>query len=261
MRNFLCNLKRNKLERQLALAECFELLDKAIYIHDQAVMNFPLKQFLDENEQHPFYNDELRHPASNGDKFVDRNGQTEKVLTFKQQSTQDGGGGGDDEIEMNSRQSTSQPNFAFQLLNEQQMKHCDQINSGNKLSVLGGDYLFSFGITRLASNVRDSWVFDYVGAAIDEYVISQFPATVPESQLFSDVKLPGQRVTMEDYEQQGGCGANKLLAYCLQLVAHLSDLSSMRYQKSSFDMGLYLKLKWNVSHTPTLLFLLSKSWA
>ena len=211
------------MEQQLALAECYELLDKAIYIHDQAVMNFPLKQFLDENERHPFYNDELRNPLS----------ASQTVLRFEQNGEE--------------HRPPTQPNFAFELLSESQMKHCDQINSGNKLSVLGGDYLFSFGITRLASQVRDSWVFDFVGAAIDEYVISQFPATVPESQLFSDVKLPGERVTLEDYELQGGCGANKLLAYCLQLVAHLSDLSSMRYQRSSFDLGLHLKLKWNVS--------------
>jgi hypothetical protein len=88
--------------------------------------------------------------------------------------------------------------------------------------------------------------FDFVGAAIDEYVIAQFPAHLQQSQAFSDVKLPSENVTLDEYELKGGSGPNKLLAYCLSLTAHLSEMSSIRYQHNNFQLGRCLKLKWNV---------------
>src|SRR5690606_28310634 len=52
-----------RMQKQIVLAECYEILDKAIYIHERAVMNFPMQKFMDENESHPYYNDELRNPS------------------------------------------------------------------------------------------------------------------------------------------------------------------------------------------------------
>jgi hypothetical protein len=155
--NFLSSNPRNKLERQLALAECYELMDKAIFIHDRAVMNFPLQQFLDENEQHPFYNDELANPLAATTASGWSSPQTEQVLSF-QQLQQSAGSDATQEDEPNLRPNNL--SNAFERLTDQQRKHCNQINSGNKLSVLGGDYLFSFGIVRLAEEVRDTLVSD-----------------------------------------------------------------------------------------------------
>lgn len=131
-------------------------MDKAIFIHDRAVMNFPLEQFLNENEQHPFYNDELANPMATNKATNWSNPQSENVHTFQQlQQTN-----GCDSSVGNDRGSRPKNNLnnAFERLTDQQRKHCDQINSGNKLSVLGGDYLFSFGIVRLAEEVRDTLV-------------------------------------------------------------------------------------------------------
>lgn len=83
--------------------------------------------------------------------------------------------------------------------------------------------------------------------------MAQFPSQAADSQAFSDIKLPSESVTLDDYELKGGSGTNKLLAYCLSLAAHLSELSSIRYQHNSFQLGRYLKLKWNVSfYSPSL---------
>lgn len=90
-----------------------------------------------------------------------------------------------------------------------------------------------------------------MGAAIDEYVIAQFPSHPQDNQAFCDVKLPTESVTLDEYELKGGSGTNKLLAYCLSLTAHLSEMSSIRYQHDNFQLGRYLKLKWNVSNNRT----------
>lgn len=136
-------------------------------------------------------------------------------------------------------------------------------NKGNKLAVLGGDYLFSYAIVRLSREVRPATVFDFIGASIDEFCINHFddPAklesikqsSVSNSSLSSlsiqenRNNYPWDRVDRYYWEKYGGYCSTHLLAYCSQYACKMAHLASMRYEKAAFKFGYNLRLLWNVS--------------
>ncbi|RWS23716.1 geranylgeranyl pyrophosphate synthase/polyprenyl synthetase-like protein, partial [Leptotrombidium deliense] len=156
-------------DKQKVLAECYEMIDKAMFIHHKSIINIP--------------------PNNDND------------------------------------------------------KHLDILNSGNKLAVLGGDYLFSYGIIRLASLVKRASVFDFIGAAIDDYCITHFKCDHEDKH---GNMFPWEGISVTDWEQLGGYCSTNLLAYSCQYVAILSNLSSIRFEKAAYDLGRNLRLKWNI---------------
>ncbi|RWR99835.1 geranylgeranyl pyrophosphate synthase/polyprenyl synthetase-like protein, partial [Dinothrombium tinctorium] len=156
-------------DKQKVLAECYEMIDKAMYIHHKAIINIP------------------------------PNTQNEKKL--------------------------------------------DILNNGNKLAVLGGDYLFSYGFMRLMSLVTKASVLDFIGAAIDDYCISHFMSHKEDAR---GNMFPWEGISLTDWEQLGGYCSTNLLAYSCQYVATLSNLSSIRFEKAAYDLGRNLRLKWNI---------------
>lgn len=137
-------------------------------------------------------------------------------------------------------------------------------NKGNKLAVLGGDYLFSYAIVRLSREVRPATVFDFIGASIDEFCINHFddPARLESIKTSSSVSnsslslfsaqdqrnnYPWNKVDSYYWEKYGGYCSTHLLAYCSQYVCKMAHLASMRYEKAAFKFGYNLRLLWNVS--------------
>lgn len=179
------NFSENIWEKQKIFAECYEMIDKAMYIHHQSIINIPVKSSSESN-------------------VID--GTINKTNTI--------------------------------------------LNNGNKLAVLGGDYLFSFGIIRLASVVKRANVFDFIGAAIDEFCINQFDNYQRE---ISNYIKPKSDMNMETWEKYGGYCSAKLAAYSAQFITTLTNLSSKRFEQSAFDFGYNLKLKWNVSKSNCLI--------
>lgn len=160
-------------DKQKALAECYELLDKAMYLHHYGVIDIRLES---------------------------SNNETIKTL-----------------------------------------------NSGNKLAVLSGNYLFSFATHRLAKIVRQPIIFDYVGASIDEFCIKHFGHL--QKPGMGKTGHPWADVDMKYWEKYGGYCSTDLLAYSCQSVVMLAELSSVRFERSAFEFGHNLKLLWNVSDT------------
>lgn len=196
-------LQESKLSKQLSFAESFELFDKAIYVHQHAVMNFPLDKL-----------NELSDDSQN-------NKKTKKNLSLN-----------------------------FESMNKQQKDICNEVNNCNKLSILSGDYLFSYSIINIANKVNKANAFDFVGAAIDDYVMNQFKteSEIKESSDFYDqYNLPTESVNMADYEINSGHGANGLLAFSAQYIAKLSDLTTIQIEKICYQLGWNLRIKWNVS--------------
>lgn len=92
--------------------------------------------------------------------------------------------------------------------------------------------------------------FDFVGAAIDDYIMNQFrtESEIRDSIDFYDqYNCPTERVSLADYEINSGHGANGLLAFSAQYIAKLSDLTSIQFEKFCYDLGWNLRIKWNVS--------------
>ncbi|XP_015787794.1 decaprenyl-diphosphate synthase subunit 2 [Tetranychus urticae] len=156
-------------EKQKIFAECYEMIDKAMYIHHKSIINLPLES--------------------------------------------------DDTRTLNI------------------------LNNGNKLAVLGGDYLFSFGIIRLASLVRRANVFDFIGASIDEFCVNHFDNYQRD---INNWILPKSGMTMETWEKYGGYCSAKLAAYSAQFITVMTNLSSIRFEQAAFNFGYNLKLKWNM---------------
>lgn len=191
-----------KFSRQLSFAESFEMLDKAIYIHQYAVMNFPL----------------------------------DKLNELNDQST--------------SSTGTKVSNISFESMNKRQRAICNEINNCNKLSILSGDYLFSFSIINIANRVKKANAFDFVGAAIDDYIMNQFKTEIEiqdSIDFYDQYNLPTEQVNLADYEINSGHGANDLLAFSAQYIAKLSDLSSIQFEKICYRLGWNLRIQWNVS--------------
>lgn len=117
-----------KFAQQISFAESFEMLDKAIYIHQYAVMNFPLNQ-LDELSD--------RRPAAN-------------LFELAKQSA-----------DLDGKTKVSNINLNFESMNKQQKALCNEINNCNKLSILSGDYLFSFSIINIANRVNKANAVGY----------------------------------------------------------------------------------------------------
>lgn len=115
-----------KFSQQVSFAESFEMLDKAIYIHQYAVMNFPLNQLNELSDQRPAANlfELAKRSAANG--ATDSDGKTK----------------------------VSNISLNFESMNKQQKAICNEINNCNKLSILSGDYLFSFSIINIANRVN-----------------------------------------------------------------------------------------------------------
>lgn len=57
------------------------------------------------------------------------------------------------------------------------------LNDGNKISVLGGDYLVSYGMLKLATLVQNSFVLELLGSAIDNYCVYHFNGERDSSEL------------------------------------------------------------------------------
>lgn len=64
---------------------------------------------------------------------------------------------------------------------------------------------------------------------------------------YDQYNFPTERVSMADYEINGGHGANGLLAFSAQYIAKLSDLTSIQFEKFCWNLGWNLRIKWNVS--------------
>lgn len=191
-----------KFAKQISFAESFEMLDKAIYIHQYAVMNFPLN----------------------------------KLQQLENQTT--------------SKTKVSNLTLNFESMNKLQREICNEINNCNKLSILSGDYLFSFSIINIANRVNKANAFDFVGAAIDDYIMNQFKTETEINDsidLYDQYNLPTEQVNFNDYEINSGHGANGLLAFSAQYIAKLSDLTSIQFEKICYKLGWYLRIKWNVS--------------
>ena len=109
--------------------------------------------------------------------------------------------------------------------------------NGDKLAILGGDYLFSFGIIRLASIVRRAQAFDFVGASIDGFCINQFISA----------NKTWDQLSFSDWEKYGGYASAELLGYSAEFLVTQAEITSIRYEKAAYELGYNLKLKWNVS--------------
>ncbi|XP_074600740.1 uncharacterized protein LOC141854815 [Brevipalpus obovatus] len=179
------NVSSEIWEKQKIFAECCEMIDKAMYIHHHAIIDFP--------------------------------------MDFKNVSL------------MNAK------------------------NSGNKLAVLGGDYLFSFSIMRLASLVRQTNVFDFIGASIDGFCINHFDQKyaldrneeLPPTSAFvhsrhSQNHHSWDLVDKNYWEKFGGYCSTDLLAYSCQYITKMANLTSIRYDRAAFKFGYNLRLLWNV---------------
>ena len=181
-------LNETKFYKQIKFAESFEMLDKAIYIHQYAVMNFPLNKLSELSEASP---------------------STTKVSNI---------------------------NLNFESMNREQKAICNEINNCNKLSILSGDYLFSFSIINIANQVYKANAFDFVGAAIDDYIMNQFRTETELNQsidFYDQYNLPTEQVNLGDYERNSGHGSNGLLAFSAQYIAKLSDLTSIQFERSA----------------------------
>ena len=110
-----------KFAQQISFAESFEMLDKAIYIHQYAVMNFPLNQL---NELA-----DVQRPEGS-------------LFELARRSQNDG------------QTKVSNVSLSFESMNKRQKAICNEINNCNKLSILSGDYLFSFSIINIANRVN-----------------------------------------------------------------------------------------------------------
>lgn len=159
--------------KQLAFAEAYELIEKALFIHHQAVLNLPTGP------------DAIRPEISN-------------------------------------------------------------LNDGNKISILGGDYLLSHAIVKIANLVKNSVILELLGSAIDDYCIYHFNKFETDSNFLASNAF--NTINILDWEEMSGVCSTKLLAYSCQFMLLLAR-SSERYQKAAFNVGHNLQLIWNVSKT------------
>lgn len=117
-----------------------------------------------------------------------------------------------------------------------------RLNDANKISILGGDYLLSYAIVRLANLIHNTFILQLIMCAIDDYCIYHFNGVRD-----SDGNLmPKKDMSILDWEEMAGYSLTKLLAYCCQIMLLLAKQSD-RYQKAAFDFGYNLQLIWNVS--------------
>ena len=123
-----------KFSQQISFAESFEMLDKAIYIHQYAVMNFPLNQL-----------NELADQATPTNLF-ELAKRSQESVEEKTEGKTDG--------QKNGKTKVSNIWLNFESMNKQQKAVCNEINNCNKLSILSGDYLFSFSIINIANRVN-----------------------------------------------------------------------------------------------------------
>ena len=113
----------------------------------------------------------------------------------------------------------------------------------NKISILGGDYLLSYAIVRLANLVNNTAVLQLIMCAIDDYCIYHFNNIEDRTD---GLCIPSYNMSAGDWEEMAGYSLTKLFAYCSQIMLLMAKQSD-RYQKASFDFGYNLKLIWSVS--------------
>ena len=118
-----------------------------------------------------------------------------------------------------------------------------RLNDANKISILGGDYLLSYAIVRLANLVNNTAVLQLIMCAIDDYCIYHFNNIKDRAD---GLCIPSDNMSAVDWEEMAGYSLTKLFAYCSQIILLLAKQSD-RYQKASFDFGYNLQLIWSVS--------------
>ncbi|XP_054163749.1 uncharacterized protein LOC128961527 [Oppia nitens] len=118
-----------------------------------------------------------------------------------------------------------------------------RLNDANKISILGGDYLLSYAIVKLANLVNNNSALKLIMCAIDDYCIYHFN----NDKNVDQIDIPSNKMTIFDWEEMSGYSLTKMLAYCSQIMFLLAKHSD-RYQKSGFDVGYYSQLVWNLKY-------------
>lgn len=119
-------------------------------------------------------------------------------------------------------------------------RNLDDLHFGNKISILGGDYLLANACTLLAE-LRNCKVVDLISRSIADYMQSQFYG---DNDRHGNA-IPGENTSIEEWEEQNFLMAGSLLARSCQSTLELASYDEAM-QQHAFEFGKNMGLAMQV---------------
>lgn len=116
----------------------------------------------------------------------------------------------------------------------------DDLQFGNKISILGGDYLLANACILLAE-LRNSKVVDLISSSIADFMQSQFYGDHDRH----GNSIPGENATVEEWEQQNFLMSGSLLSRSCQSTLELAGYD-IQLQDHGFELGKCMGLAMQV---------------
>lgn len=114
-------------------------------------------------------------------------------------------------------------------------KLADDLNSGNKLSILSGDYLYALSMVKMSQDVVSSDLLYLNGLSIDNFCQTNI----------SQRKIDWSTITFKEWTTMFKYHSPVTLANSATGIVKLANLAS--YEKAAYNFGYNLVIKWNVS--------------